>query len=80
MQCDCCDQDTDIYYEGPFCSINEIEALCPSLENIAEDLSQSSPYYTIESVQKYCRKDGDMQGYLFQCLHCGKYRSHMDSN
>lgn len=27
--CDCCGKETDIYYEGPFFSVDDIEALCP---------------------------------------------------
>ncbi|MDR0518063.1 MAG: CbrC family protein [Fibromonadaceae bacterium] len=29
VKCDCCEQETNIYYTGPFYSIDEIEALCP---------------------------------------------------
>ncbi|HFF8524664.1 TPA: PF03691 family colicin E2 tolerance protein CbrC [Providencia rettgeri] len=29
VNCDCCQQPTDIYYESPFYSIDDIEALCP---------------------------------------------------
>jgi len=49
-------------------------------DEIADDLAKNSEFYTIEDVQKYCRNNGDMQGYLFQCLHCKKHRLHMDCN
>jgi uncharacterized protein CbrC (UPF0167 family) len=47
---------------------------------IEEDLSANSDYDTIENVEKYCRNNGDLQGYLFRCLVCGKHRLHMDCN
>lgn len=27
--CDCCKKETDIYYEGPFYSVSDVEYLCP---------------------------------------------------
>jgi len=35
-------------------------------------------YYTIEDVRKYCRNNGDMQGYLFCCVVCQKHLLHVD--
>ena len=32
----------------------------------------------VEIVRKHLKKKGDMAGYLFRCLHCGKYRLHVD--
>ena len=32
----------------------------------------------VEHLEKYLRNDGDFQGYLFQCLYCGKYRLYAD--
>jgi len=29
VKCDCCQQSTDIYYESPFYSVADIDALCP---------------------------------------------------
>ena len=29
VKCDCCQQTTDIYYESPFYSVADIDALCP---------------------------------------------------
>lgn len=29
VKCDCCQQATDIYYESPFYSVADIDALCP---------------------------------------------------
>lgn len=32
----------------------------------------------IELLKKYMKNDGDMQGYLFKCLHCGKHLIQVD--
>ena len=29
MRCQCCGKDTDIYYTGPFYSVDEVDYLCP---------------------------------------------------
>lgn len=34
--------------------------------------------YDIETVKREMRDGGEMQGYLFRCLHCGAYRLHVD--
>jgi len=34
--------------------------------------------YSIENVKNHLVNGGAMQGYLFRCLHCGKYRIHID--
>jgi len=49
-------------------------------DEIESDLAENSEIGTIEHVQKYCRNGGDLQGYLFQCLHCKKHRLYMDCN
>jgi uncharacterized protein CbrC (UPF0167 family) len=36
--------------------------------------------FDIEHVKKYLTKGGNMSGYLFQCLHCGKYRLWVDAD
>ncbi|MCL2526897.1 MAG: CbrC family protein [Defluviitaleaceae bacterium] len=50
------------------------------VDEIAKDLEENSEYGTIEHVEKYCRNNGDLQGYLFRCLHCNRYRLYMDCN
>ena len=48
---------------------------------ISEDLDENGSNLgigTIEHVQQYCRNNGDLQGYLFQCLHCKKHRLYTD--
>ena len=27
--CDCCGKETDVYYSGPFYSVEDVEYLCP---------------------------------------------------
>jgi uncharacterized protein CbrC (UPF0167 family) len=36
--------------------------------------------YDIEDVRPYLEKSGSMAGYLFRCLHCGKYRLGVDAD
>ncbi|MBQ3849332.1 MAG: CbrC family protein, partial [Clostridia bacterium] len=31
-------------------------------------------------VEEHLYKDGDLCGYLFRCLHCGKYRLYVDAS
>ena len=159
-KCDCCNNETDIYYERPFYSVEDITALCPfciangkaaekfngefqnycSIEGISPnpnvpstfdnneaimEVTMRTPGYrgwqqevwlshcndlcaflgyvawddikdklddfasletdiqgyrmTVSDLEKHLIKDGHLQGYLFQCLHCKKYRLHMDS-
>jgi uncharacterized protein CbrC (UPF0167 family) len=33
-----------------------------------------------EELEKYLINNGNMQGYLFQCLHCGKHRLTIDTD
>lgn len=167
VKCDCCHQPTDIYYERPFFSTDDIDALCPwciadgsaskkfngefqdsaSVEGInpeydeddefsgikdpypsemINELVTRTPGYrgwqqelwlahcnepcafigyvgwdeikdrldefvslendiaeyglSIDELSRYLRNNGDCQGYLFQCLHCGKLRLCFDSN
>jgi len=50
------------------------------VEEIAKDLDATSTWGDIEHVEKYCRNKGDLQGYLFKCLHCNQHRLYMDCN
>lgn len=162
--CDCCNEETDVYYDGPFYSIEDIDYLCPSCIGSGEaiekfqdleltgDTDQKLEGPTAEEKKRelmctpgykgwqqevwlthcndYCEfvghvgweelqkevydfphekdrkkvpiidlieksdveldwisreelserlvNNGSMQGYLFKCLHCGKYRLHID--
>ena len=48
-------------------------------EEVFEDYAQMDGY-SIDDVQRFLVKAGNMAGYLFQCLHCGKYRLWVDAN
>lgn len=160
ITCDCCKQQTSVYYTNPFYSSNEVEFLCPwciaggqaaekfngefqdycGIEGISanpeqpdsihfdrqaiDELVLRTPGYRgwqqevwlshcgdlcafvgyvgwdeikdkleffvdldrdcevlhagKEDLPKYLRNNGSCQGYLFQCLHCGKYRLYFD--
>jgi len=51
-------------------------------EELADDLNQIQSDYGLkqEDVEKYLVRNGSMQGYLFQCLHCGKHRLTIDTD
>ncbi|MCL1948397.1 MAG: CbrC family protein [Turicibacter sp.] len=49
------------------------------LDDFADLRADSSDYADdISHLEKYMHNGGDFQGYLFQCLHCHKYRLHAD--
>ncbi|WP_458788311.1 CbrC family protein, partial [Vallitalea sediminicola] len=64
---------------GDFCAFigyvgwNEIKEFADELE---EDIKYFG--YTVEDIKKYLINDGSLQGYLFQCLKCGKKRLSID--
>jgi uncharacterized protein CbrC (UPF0167 family) len=159
VTCDCCGQETNIYYTTPFYSVDDIEALCPfciangkaaekfdgefqdysSIEGISsspstpntldnkeavEEVTMRTPGYcgwqqevwlshcndlcafigyvgwneikdklndfvdleldikdydySLDELSKCLVNKGSLQGYLFQCLHCKKYRLYLD--
>lgn len=49
-------------------------------EAVLQDYASLPFSYPIETVRQYLRKDGIMTGYLFRCLHCGRYRLYVDTN
>lgn len=53
---------------------NEIKEMGIEKE-IEEDINDDSHF---EHIKKYLLNGGDLQGYLFRCLHCGKHRLHTD--
>ncbi len=148
--CDCCGRQTDIWYNSPFYSSEDVECLCPgciadgkaaekfdgefqdsaSADKVSdpaklEELTTRTPGYCgwqqeywlahcddycaftgyvgmeeleemglsdkleeiyrkdvamfdIEDVRENMQNEGSMQGYLFRCLHCGKYFLYVD--
>lgn len=59
--------------------ISELEQLGVK-EEALRDYAAQEVHYPIELVEKYLRKDGDLTGYLFRCLHCGKVRLYVDAS
>lgn len=65
--CDCCGKETNIYYEGPFFSVDDIEALCPwciadgsaseKFEGDFQDLS------SVEGILSTYDSNGEYSGY-----------------
>ncbi|TYQ18136.1 UNVERIFIED_CONTAM: hypothetical protein Cloal_0547 [Acetivibrio alkalicellulosi] len=64
---------------GDFCSFegfvgwSEIEGIINDLE---DDISESG--FTKDDLQRILVNGGSLQGYLFKCNICGKYRIHFD--
>ena len=72
----CCDD--YCAYLGPV-GIRELEEMGIKEEALSDYASQDVTY-PMEVVEKYLRKDGDLTGYLFRCLRCGKYRLYVDAS
>ena len=49
-------------------------------DEVLQEYAQRKDGYPIEEVKEYMYKDGDMSGYLFRCLHCGRYHLWVDAN
>ena len=49
-------------------------------DEVLEEYAQRDDAYPLEDVEEYMYKDGDMSGYLFQCIHCRKYHLWVDAN
>jgi len=50
----------------------------PFIEELEDDIANSG--YDEDQILNDMRKDGSLVGYLFQCLHCGKHRLHVDQD
>ena len=72
----CCDD--YCAYLGPV-GIEELEKLGIKEEALG-DYALQEPSYPPDVVNEYLRKDGDLTGYLFRCLHCGKHRLYVDAS
>ena len=70
----CCDDYCK--YMG-YVGIKELEELgCK--DEVLEEYVQRDTLIPIEDLEKYLHINGYMRGYLFQCLHCGKYHLWVD--
>ena len=49
-------------------------------DEVLRDYAAQVPSYPLDVVEEYLYKDGDLCGYLFRCLHCGKYRIYVDAS
>ena len=49
-------------------------------EEVLKDYLEQDIAYDEETVRKYLVRDGSLCGYLFRCLHCGKYRLYIDAD
>ncbi|MBR4162428.1 MAG: CbrC family protein [Solobacterium sp.] len=72
----CCDDYCE--YLGPV-GIKELEEMGIKKEAL-DDYSKQVPAYPLDVVEEYLSKEGDLTGYLFRCLHCGKYRLYVDAS
>jgi uncharacterized protein CbrC (UPF0167 family) len=48
-------------------------------EDVLADYAETDGYEA-DFVREYLEKNGDVAGYLFRCLHCGKYRLWVDAD
>jgi uncharacterized protein CbrC (UPF0167 family) len=70
---------------GDFCAFKDYvgwKEVKDLKEELADDLNQIRSDYglTQTELENYLVKNGSMQGYLFQCLHCGKHRLTVDND
>lgn len=59
--------------------IQELEELGIK-EEVLADYAVQAPAYPSDVIEEHLHKDGDLCGYLFRCLHCGKYRMYADAS
>lgn len=69
---------------GDYCAfiarvgIEELQEMGIADDVLSEYAQQNE--YEIEVVRNHLGKDGSLCGYLFKCLHCGKYRLWVDAD
>jgi uncharacterized protein CbrC (UPF0167 family) len=61
-----------------FIDYAESEMIRPFLHELEADLEGSG--YDSDLIEEALSKEGSLVGYLFQCLHCGTHRLHVDSD
>jgi len=47
-------------------------------KEIEQDLSENDSDFSVKEIKKGLHATSSMRGYLFRCLHCGKYHLHVD--
>ncbi|PVY36128.1 CbrC family protein [Pontibacter virosus] len=70
---------------GDFCALKGYvgwQEIKPLKEELAKDLDVIKSDYdlTQEQLEEHLVNNGSMQGYLFECLHCGKHRLTVDAD
>ena len=71
---------------GDYCAylgtvgIKELEELGIKDEVLNDYASKIYMPYPLDLINDNLYKDGDFTGYLFRCLHCGKYRIYIDAS
>jgi uncharacterized protein CbrC (UPF0167 family) len=73
--CQCCGKETEYYYNTMY-SVENVNCLCPDC--VASGAAAEK--FSVDDVKEYLEKEGSLVGYLFQCLHCGKYRIWVDAD
>jgi uncharacterized protein CbrC (UPF0167 family) len=57
---------------------DEIKDKLDDFVDLEADLADSDFGYTVDDLPDALYKGGELQGYLFQCVKCGKYRLYVD--
>jgi uncharacterized protein CbrC (UPF0167 family) len=70
---------------GDFCMLKDYVGWAEIIglkEELTDDLNEIKSDYglTEKELEKYLINKSGMQGYLFQCLHCGQHRLTVDTN
>ena len=68
---------------GDFCALKDYvgwKEIAHIKEELIDDFTKINEEYglTQQELEKYLVSNGSLQGYLFQCLHCGKHRLIID--
>jgi len=59
-----------------FIAYADSEMLKPIWDEVKADIEENG--YPVELIQDHLSIDGDLTGYLFQCIHCQQHRLHID--
>lgn len=59
-----------------FIAYADSETLKPIWDEVKADIEENG--YPVELIQDHLSIDGDLTGYLFQCIHCQQHRLHID--
>ncbi|MGE6629738.1 CbrC family protein [Bacillus sp. NPDC077027] len=70
---------------GDFCAIVQYvgwQEISHLEEELTEDISNICHDYNMSKhdLQHWLKNNGDFQGYLFKCVHCGKHRLYVDAS